>query len=146
MIMRTKKALVSVLLAAGTIVATAIPLPGLAAANIDLSFGPPPPRYEVVPPPRSGFVWAPGYWSWDGHRHVWHHGHWVRARPGHVYRAPYWVEHNGHWTYRESRWDRDGDGIPNHRDPTPNGGRFADRDRDGVPDRYDAHPRDPYRH
>jgi hypothetical protein len=142
--MRTKKAFMSLLLAAGTI-ATAAPLPGLAAVNIDLNFGPPPPRYEVVPAPRPGFVWAPGYWSWNGRRHVWYQGHWVPARAGYVYRPPHWVEHNGHWRYRESRWDRDGDGIPNYRDPTPNGGRFADRDRDGVPDRNDARPRDPYR-
>jgi len=36
--------------------------------------------------------------------------------------------------------DNDRDGIPNHRDPTPNGGRRADRDRDGVPNRFDAWP------
>jgi hypothetical protein len=45
--------------------------------------------------------------------------------------------------------DNDRDGIPNYRDPTPNGNHgnpHRDRDGDGVPDRYDARPDNPYRH
>ena len=146
--MWTKKALVSVLLAAGMIGAAVVLVPGLAQVSIELNFGPPPPRYEVVPAPRPGFVWAPGYWDRDGHRHAWRDGHWERARPGYVYHSPRWVEHDGRWQHQTSRWDRDGDGIPNYRDPTPDGGRRADRDRDhdGVPDRYDARPNDPRRY
>jgi hypothetical protein len=68
--------------------------------------------------------------------------------------------------YQPSRFDRDGDGIPNRRDPTPDGYgprwdrdndgianrfdrtpdgevRMADRDRDGVPNRFDNYPNDP---
>ena len=42
------------------------------------------------------------------------------------------------------RWDRDNDGIPNRHDPTPDGAvRMRDSDRDGVPDRYDNYPYDP---
>jgi WXXGXW repeat (2 copies) len=37
---------------------------------------PPPVRVEVVPAPRPGYVWAPGYWSWDSGRHIWHEGYW----------------------------------------------------------------------
>ena len=41
--------------------------------------------------------------------------------------------------YREpTRWDRDGDGIPNRRDRVYN--PRWDRDGDGVPNRYDRHP------
>ncbi len=165
--MRTRKALIAMLLAAGVIGATAAPAPSVAAVDIQLSFGPPPPRYEPVPPPRRGYVWAPGHWQWEGHRHVWYSGQWVQARPGYVYREPRWVEHSGRWTYQASRWDRDGDGIPNRRDATPHGQRYADHDRDGIPDhrdrtpyggsradrdgdgvanRYDARPDNPYRH
>ena len=143
--MWSRKKLTSMLFAAGMIGAVALPLPGFAAVDIELNFGPPPPRYEVVPPPRPGYVWAPGYWGWDNHRHVWHRGHWEAARPGYVYREPRWVEHNGHWRYQASRWDHDGDGIPNRRDPTPNGGHGGDRDHDGVPNRYDSHPDNPHR-
>ena len=143
--MWTKKALVSMLLAAGMIGGAAIPLQSMAQVSVELNFGPPPPRYEVVPAPRHGYIWAPGYWGWNGHRHVWYEGHWEHARPGYAYRAPQWVERNGRWYHEASRWDRDGDGIPNQRDPTPNGGHRSDRDHDGVPDRYDARPNDPYR-
>lgn len=72
--------------------------------------------------------------------------------------------------YREpTRWDRDGDGIPNHRDrfynprwdvdgdgipnrrdryyngPRYNGGYDRDRDHDGIPNRHDPHPNYPDR-
>jgi len=80
-------------------------------------------RDEVVPPPRRGYQWVPGYWNWQGHRHVWHTGTWVHARPGYVYAAPSWVEHDGRWQLRQGRWargDRDHDGVPNAVDRRPN--------------------------
>ena len=80
---------------------------------------PPPVRYEAVPAPRRGYVWAPGYWEPRGHRHVWRAGHWVQNRPGYVYRQPAWVQHGNRWDYRASRWDRDGDGVPNRHDRNP---------------------------
>lgn len=68
----------------------------------------------------------------------------VYGVPAPVYRAPapvvqVPVYHEPHW--RESRWqeptrwDRDGDGIPNRRDRVYN--PRWDRDGDGVPNRYD---------
>lgn len=40
-------------------------LPGQAAAqvsvNINIGTPPPAPRYEAPPPPRGGYIWAPGY-------------------------------------------------------------------------------------
>jgi len=47
--------------------------------------------------------------------------------------------------YRPTRWDRDGDGIPNRRDPLYN--PRWDRDGDGVPNWRDRHDdrRDGYR-
>jgi len=47
--------------------------------------------------------------------------------------------------FRASRWDRDGDGIPNRFDRTPDGVRVRDRDHDRVPDRFDRFPNNPYR-
>ena len=84
---------------------------------------PPPMRAEVVPAPRRGYVWTPGYWNWQGRHHVWHNGTWVRARPGYVYAAPSWAERDGRWEFRQGRWargDRDGDGVPNAVDRRPN--------------------------
>ena len=37
------------------------------------------------------------------------------------------------------RWDRDGDGVPNRYDRFDN--RRSDRDGDGIPNRYDHHDR-----
>ena len=77
-----KKVLVSALFAAGMIGAVATPLPSVAAVDIQLNFGPPAARYEVVPASRRGYVWAPGHWQWNANRnrHIWTVGYWERAR------------------------------------------------------------------
>ena len=147
--MFTKKVLVSTLLAVGMFGAVATPLPSLAAVDVQLNFGPPAARYEAVPAPRRGYLWASGHWQWNANRnrHTWTVGYWERARPGYVFQAPQWVERDGHWNYQPRRWDNDGDGIPNNRDATPNGGvRRGDRDGDGVPDRRDRQPSNPNRY
>lgn len=67
---------------------------------------PPPLRAERVPPPRHGYVWAPGYWAWSGHRYSWRHGYWVRERHGYHYAPARW-ERDGHrWRYYGGRWER----------------------------------------
>ena len=111
-----------------------------ASADVFVRVAPPPPREEVVPGPRHGYVWAPGYWDWRGHRHVWVTGHYVRERPGYVYMGPRWVERGGGWRMERGHWgrrDRDHDGVPNRFD--------HDRDNDGVPNRFDRHPNNPNR-
>jgi hypothetical protein len=127
------------------------PMPASAQVDVNLVIGtaPPPLRYESLPPPRYGYVWAPGYWNWNGYRHVWVSGHWLVERPGYYYVQPQWVQSNGHWVRHEGRWDRRGwgdrdrDGIPNRYDNHDNRnyghdrGRRHDNDRDGIPNRYD---------
>ena len=118
-------------LIAGSLIAAAlgsVALPAAARSEVDFYVGvaPPAPRYEVVPAPRAGWVWAPGYWEWRHHRHVWVAGHWVRARPGYVYAPARWAERDGRYYYDAPAWHR-------HRDS----------DGDGVPDRYDAAPYNP---
>ena len=141
--MFTKKILLTALLAAGMIGAVATPLSSVAQVEVQLNFAPPAARYEVVPPQRSGHVWSPGHWQWRGNTHVWVAGNWQQSRPGYVYYAPTWVERNGRWHYQNSRWDRDGDGIPNSQDRSPDGPRSRDKDHDGVPDRRDNYPNNP---
>lgn len=99
------------------------PLPALAQADFQLYIGsaPPAPIYERAPAPRHGYVWAPGYWEWRGHRHAWVPGHYISARPGYVYAPPSWRERHGRWYMEPARW-------------TPYG---PDRDRDGLPDRFE---------
>lgn len=52
---------------------------------------------------------------------------------------------NQHDRFYNPRWDVDGDGIPNHRDrhynPPDHGG--YDRDRDGIPNHRDPYPNHP---
>jgi len=145
--MFTKKLLVSALLAAGMIGGVATPLSSMAAVEIQLNFAPPAPRYEAVPAPRRGYVWSAGHWQWNANRNrrVWAPGAWHSARSGYVYNQPQWVESNGRWKYQASRWDRDGDGIANNRDRTPDGVavQSRDNDRDGVPNNRDNYPNNP---
>ena len=82
------------------------------------------------------------------------------ARPAHVisqphpaYRAgaPFYGPHRDHRFYRQpTRWDRDGDGIPNRHDRIYNprwdvdgdgipNRHDRDRDGDGTPNRHDRH-------
>ena len=123
--MLIKKVLVSALFAAGMLGAVAMPLPSMAAVDVYVNVGPPPDRYEVIPAPRRGYVWSPGYWDWRNNKHVWVRGSSVRERAGYSYQPHRWVESNGRWTQERSRWnegrrDNDHDGIPNNRDRHPN--------------------------
>ena len=121
-----------------------------ASAQVSITFGAPPPpvRYEAVPAPRPGYVWAPGQWRLVNDQYVWYGGQWQQTRPGYRYVPDRWERYsvNGReqWRYQESRWDRDGDGIPNKYDRHDNRNDqaqnpFGDRDRDGIPNMFDIH-------
>jgi hypothetical protein len=113
-----------------------------ADAQVSITFGSPPPpmRYEAVPAPRAGYVWAPGYYELINDQYVWRPGQWLTARPGYRYVPPAWAQVGNRWQYSPSRWDRDGDGIPNRYDRSDNrNGAWGDRDRDGVPNKYDRY-------
>jgi hypothetical protein len=100
-----------------------------ARTNVELfvDVAPPPARYEVVPAPRVGYVWVPGYWDWRGHRHHWVSGRYIRHRPGYYYEPVRWSERGGRYYYTRPGW------------------RPGDRDGDGVPNRFDRAPDNPYR-
>lgn len=117
--------------------------PASAQVGVSINVGPPAERYEVVPAPRRGYDWRPGYWNWSPNRqrHHWVAGSWVRSRPGYVYAQPAWVENGGRWQQQRGTWnrrDRDGDGVRNRDD--------RDRDGDGVPNRRDSAPDNPRRY
>ena len=107
----------------------AAPLPSLAASNVSLYIGsaPPAPVYERIPAPRHGYVWAPGYWNWNGHRYVWQKGHFEKVRKGYSYHRPEWRQGSNGWTLDRGGWQR------------------GDRDGDGVRNRFDDHPNNPHR-
>jgi hypothetical protein len=116
-----RKLIVASLIAA----AVGMSLPAAARTNVDfyISVAPPPARYEVVPAPRVGFAWVPGYWDWRYNRHYWVRGHYVRERHGYYYAPARWVDRGGRYYYHAAGWrqgDRDGDGVPNAYDRAPN--------------------------
>lgn len=99
-----------------------------AQAQVVVRIGPPPPpRVEVVPAARPGYLWTPGYWNSRDSRHVWVNGTWVRERRGYVYTQPTWVQEGDRWRFRQGAWGH------------------GERDRDGVPNRHDRHPDNPRR-
>jgi hypothetical protein len=116
------------LLAAGVLgIAALAPLHASAQVSVNINIGeaPPPVRYEPAPPPRSGYVWAPGFWDWKGNRHVWIAGHWERARGGYVYAPAEWRHEGGEWRLYRGGWHED---EHHHK-------RHHDRDRDHDDDR-----------
>lgn len=86
--------------------AVAMPAAAQININIDLGLAPPAPRYEVIPAPRSGYAWAPGYWQWEGQRHVWAPGRWQAARPGSYWVADRWQARDGRHHFEPGRWER----------------------------------------
>ncbi len=72
--------------------------------NVVIGNAPPPPRFESVPPARSGYVWAPGYWNWEGNRHAWAAGHWEAIREGQQYQRSQWVQENNSWRLNRGGW------------------------------------------
>ena len=103
-----------------------ISVPAAARTNVDfyVNFAPPVAPVEVVPAPRAGYVWVPGYYDWRFNRYYWVKGRYVRSRPGHYYAPARWVNRHGRYYYSPAGW--------------------RDADRDGVPNRYDRAPTNPY--
>jgi hypothetical protein len=92
--------------AGGCVVTVRAPAPGPAYYDVEVDVAPPPPRAVEVPPPRVGFVWAPGYWNWNGHEHVWAEGRWMPERAGYHWSPDRWEQHNGRWRLAKGHWER----------------------------------------
>lgn len=86
----------------------ALPESAMARVDVDINIGlaPPMPRMEVVPPPRMGYVWAPGYWSWDGGTYIWIGGRWIPERPGYYWRPERWEPRERHYHFAPGGWER----------------------------------------
>jgi len=120
-----------------------------AAAQVNIMIGTPPPAavYEAVPPARAGYVWAPGHYVLVNDRYVWTRGQWVTTRAGYSYVPASWervyVGGREQWRFVPSRWDRNGDGIPDRYQSQSyrynERGPWGDRDHDGIPNAYDRY-------
>jgi len=73
---------------------------------VEVDVRPPPPRVVVLPAPRRGYVWAPGYWRWNGRQHVWTDGRWLRQRPSQHWVPAHWNEHGNRWHFEDGHWER----------------------------------------
>ena len=110
-------------LAAAALLSGVALAPAQAQVNVNINIAPPSPRYEVVPTVSQGYLWAPGYWAWQGQDYRWVHGHQIAARPGHRWIADHWEAGN---RYRAGYWE-----------PESHRGRKHDRNRDDGDDRDD---------
>ena len=97
----SRRALLKGLLGAAAVPLLALGATGEADAQAFPAHAPPALRHERRPPPRTGWVWIPGYWSWSSwhRRYVWVPGRWVRARPGWRWRGARWTFVNGRWVF-----------------------------------------------
>lgn len=91
-------------------------------------------------------IGAPGYVQYQPVYTQPHRGYGVYApqpvqvytRPAPVYLQPAPASYYRHSGYQQpTRWDRDGDGVPNRRDSLYN--PAWDRDGDGIPNRHDRY-------
>ena len=101
--MNARKTVLALCVAAGSL---GILAPTAASADIYGRVAPPPPRHEVVPVVRQGWVWVPGYWNWNGHRYAWVRGHSIRGRHGSHWVPDRWAEDHGRWRRERGHWDR----------------------------------------
>ncbi len=81
-------------------------VPARGRTVVDIDVRPPEPRVVEVPGPRVGYVWAPGYWRWDGHHHVWVDGRWMREHRGSHWVPAHWEERHGRYHFEEGHWER----------------------------------------
>ncbi len=83
-----------------------MPLSSVAQSEFSVVIGSAPPaqRFESVPAPRAGYVWAPGFWNWNGHRHEWIAGHWERARDGYAWRPAEWRRNDRGYGLQQGGW------------------------------------------
>jgi hypothetical protein len=71
---------------------------------------PPLPEYEQPEAPGDGYIWTPGYWSWDDQAqdYFWVPGTWVMPpEAGLLWTPGYWAYDNDAYTWNEGYWSQD---------------------------------------
>ncbi|HVO89476.1 MAG TPA: hypothetical protein VMV45_13115 [Casimicrobiaceae bacterium] len=122
--MKTRRTFVALAFASAAIAA---PMAVYAADfDVQLNVAPPPPRHEVIPAsPGEGYVWAPGYWNWEGGQYRWQPGHYMQGHRGERWVGDRWEEREGRWSLNRGHWDRDEE---HHGDDRRDEHRERDRD------------------
>ncbi len=67
--------------------ARAAAAPALAQLNFNIA-----PRYDAVPAIEPGDVLAPGYWGWNGYRHIWVRSRTMVKRVGYRWESDHWEQ------------------------------------------------------
>jgi len=89
------------------LLAAALAAPAYAQVNVSINIAPPAPQYEPVPAIPSGYVWAPGYWGWNGDHHVWIRGRAILQRQGYRWEPDRWEQRDRTYYRTEGQWVRD---------------------------------------
>ncbi len=91
-----------------SVLVTGFAAASFAQVGITVSFGPPAiPIYEQPSCPGEGYLWTPGYWSWDqdGDDYYWVPGTWVEApEVGYFWTPGYWAWGGGGFLFHEGYW------------------------------------------
>jgi hypothetical protein len=97
----TRLLLAALLLAALPVISQAF-----VTVGVSISVAPPPlPVYDQPPIPEPGYMWAPGYWAWDGNDYYWVPGTWVLApQPQLLWTPGYWGWTDGTYLWHEGYW------------------------------------------
>jgi hypothetical protein len=93
--------LANLILAASLVVAPTI----ASAANDSADVAPPAPRVEPVAP-REGYIWAPGYWEWNGRAYKWVSGSYIYERRAAHWVADRWEQVGPHWQHVHGHWEQ----------------------------------------
>ncbi len=109
-----KHSLKTILLAATLVAAAA---PALAQVTINIGVAPPPVQYEAVPVLAPTQTWAPGYWAWNGDRHVWVRGRAITARDGYRWAPDNWVQTGNGYSRQPGYWVRDTNYVVKEKKP-----------------------------
>jgi hypothetical protein len=67
---------------------------------------PPEPRTEGSPAHRDGYVWGPGYWSWDGKKYHWVPGTYLVERQSKHWVPEHWEQEDSRWHFVAGRWEK----------------------------------------
>lgn len=81
--------------------------PTYAQINFNISLAPPAPQHEVVPAVQQGYVWAPGYWAWNGERHIWVRGRTIVQREGYLWTPDRWAQGDRGYFRTAGHWEHD---------------------------------------
>lgn len=92
--------------------ASAFAAPAYAQVSVNINLAPPAPQYEAVPVLSPGYVWAPGYWGWNGDRHIWIRGRSIVQRDGFRWQPDRWEQRDRGYFRTGGHWQRDHDFKP----------------------------------